>query len=420
MGDDNELKLVRTGLEQDLNAVVKVSGVLSVPEIVPAARQMAADGIVLLKNENKLLPLRAEQTVAVFGRCAVNYFVVGYGSGGDVIPPYRSSLMDGLRKNGVKVEEKLAERYAQWCAVPGNLPDESAWGQWPMSYPEMPLTEEVVAEAAKDSDAALVVIGRAAGEDRENLLEPGSYYLTDDEKQMLDFVTAHFNKVCVVMDCGNVIDMGWTEDYGNRIQAIVYAWQGGMEGGFAAADVLYGKVNPSGRLTDTIARRYEDYPSSAHFGGKAFNAYAEDIYVGYRYFETFAKKKALYPFGFGLSYTQFEISDIRADTDVIQANEPFHVTAKVRNAGNRAGETVIQLYSNVHVPGQLTPVRSLTDWQRICLGVGQQMEVTFELTLAQLSQLDAEGRAVTPRGKVRIAVGEDSHAPFTVALPVEA
>ena len=146
-----------------------------------------------------------------------------------------------------------------------------------MSYPEMPLTEEVVAEAAKDSDAALVVIGRAAGEDRENLLEPGSYYLTDDEKQMLDFVTAHFIKVCVVMDCGNVIDMGWTEDYGNRIQAIVYAWQGGMEGGFAAADVLYGKVNPSGRLTDTIARRYEDYPSSAHFGGKAFNAYAEDI-----------------------------------------------------------------------------------------------------------------------------------------------
>ena len=96
------------------------------------------------------------------------------------------------------------------------------------------------------------------------------------------------------------------------------------------------------------------------------------------------------------------------------------MTAKVRNAGNRAGETVIQLYSNVHVPGQLTPVRSLTDWQHICLGVGQQMEVTFELTLAQLSQLDAEGRTVTPRGKVRIAVGEDSHAPFTVTLPVEA
>ena len=138
----------------------------------------------------------------------------------------------------------------------------------------------------------------------------------------------------------------------------------------------------------------------------------------YRYLDE--KNAPLFPFGFGLSYTQFEISDIRADTDVIQANEPFHVTAKVRNAGNRAGETVIQLYSNVHVPGQLTPVRSLTDWQRICLGVGQQMKVTFELTLAQLSQLDAEGRTVTPRGKVRIAVGEDSHAPFTVTLPVEA
>ena len=164
MNDDNELKLMRTGLEQDLNAVITVSGKLTVPQIVPVARQMAADGIVLLKNEGGLLPLRAEQTVAVFGRCAVNTFVVGYGSGGDVIPPYRSSLMEGLRQDGVKVAEKLAERYAQWCAIPGNLPDENAWGQWPMSYPEMPLDEGIVAEAAQDSDAALVVIGRGSRE----------------------------------------------------------------------------------------------------------------------------------------------------------------------------------------------------------------------------------------------------------------
>ena len=387
MGDDNELKLVRTGLEQDLNAVVKVSGVLSVPEIVPAARQMAADGIVLLKNENKLLPLRAEQTVAVFGRCAVNYFVVGYGSGGDVIPPYRSSLMDGLRKNGVKVEEKLAERYAQWCAVPGNLPDESAWGQWPMSYPEMPLTEEVVAEAAKDSDAALVVSGRAAGEDRENLLEPGSYYLTDDEKQMLDFVTAHFNKVCVVMDCGNVIDMGWTEDYGNRIQAIVYAWQGGMEGGFAAADVLYGKVNPSGRLTDTIARRYEDYPSSAHFGGKAFNAYAEDIYVGYRYFETFAKKKALYPFGFGLSYTQFAM---RAQAQ--REGDKISVSVEVKNTGDIAGREVVQCYLTLPCGVLGNPAKVLATFAKTgLLKPGQSEMLKLRVDLADFASYDDAG-----------------------------
>ena len=387
MGDDNELKLVRTGLEQDLNAVVKVSGVLSVPEIVPAARQMAADGIVLLKNENKLLPLRAEQTVAVFGRCAVNYFVVGYGSGGDVIPPYRSSLMDGLRKNGVKVEEKLAERYAQWCAVPGNLPDESAWGQWPMSYPEMPLTEEVVAEAAKDSDAALVVIGRAAGEDRENLLEPGSYYLTDDEKQMLDFVTAHFNKVCVVMDCGNVIDMGWTEDYGNRIQAIVYAWQGGMEGGFAAADVLYGKVNPSGRLTDTIARRYEDYPSSAHFGGKAFNAYAEDIYVGYRYFETFAKKKALYPFGFGLSYTQFAMQ-----AQAQREGDEISVSVEVKNTGDIAGREVVQCYLTLPCGVLGNPAKVLAAFAKTgLLKPGQSEMLKLRVDLADFASYDDAG-----------------------------
>lgn len=387
MNDDNELKLVRTGLEQDLNAVVKVSGVLSAPEIAPTARQMAADGLVLLKNERKLLPLRAQDTVAVFGRCAVNYFVVGYGSGGDVIPPYRSNLMDGLRQNGVRVEEELAQRYAQWCAVPGNLPDENAWGQWPMSYPEMPLTESIVADAAKASDVALVVIGRAAGEDRENLLEPGSYYLTDEEKRMLDLVTARFDKVCVIMDCGNVIDMGWVEDYGDKLGAIVYAWQGGMEGGYAVADVLTGKVNPSGRLTDTIARRYADYPSSAYFGAKASNAYVEDIYVGYRYFETFAQDKVLYPFGYGLSYTQFELQ-AKAERE----GDEIRVSVEVKNVGDVAGRQVAQCYLTLPCGALGNPSKVLAAFGKTALlAPGQSETMQLDINLADFASYDDAG-----------------------------
>ena len=389
MNDDNELKLARTGLEQDLNAVVKVSGVLSAPEIAPMARQMAADGLVLLKNERKLLPLRAQDTVAVFGRCAVNYFVVGYGSGGDVIPPYRSNLMDGLRQNGVRMEEELAQRYAQWCAVPGNLPDENAWGQWPMSYPEMPLTESIVADAAKASDVALVVIGRAAGEDRENLLEPGSYYLTDEEKRMLDLVTARFDKVCVIMDCGNAIDMGWVEDYGDKLDAIVYAWQGGMEGGYAVADVLTGKVNPSGRLTDTIARRYADYPSSAYFGGKASNAYVEDIYVGYRYFETFAQDKVLYPFGYGLSYTQFELQ-AKAERE----GDEIRVSVEVKNVGDVAGRQVAQCYLTLPCGALGNPSKVLAAFGKTALlAPGQSETVQLDINLADFASYDDAGSA---------------------------
>lgn len=409
MNDDNELKLMRTGLEQDLNTVITVSGRLTVPQIVPVARQMAADGIVLLKNEGGLLPLRAEQTVAVFGRCAVNYFVVGYGSGGDVIPPYRSSLMEGLRQDGVKVDEKLAGRYAQWCAVPGNLPDENAWGQWPMSYPEMPLDEGIVAEAAQDSDVALVVIGRAAGEDRENLLQPGSYYLTDDEKNMLDLVTARFDRVCVVMDCGNVIDMSWAEDYGDKLDAIVYAWQGGMEGGYAAADVLCGKVNPSGRLTDTIARRYEDYPSSAYFGGKTSNAYVEDIYVGYRYFETFAKEKALYPFGYGLSYTRFEMQ-----AQAQREGNAIEVAVEVKNVGGTAGRQVAQCYLTLPCGVLGNPAKVLAAFGKTgLLEPGQSEVLKLHIDLTQFASYDDAGATghksclVLQAGAYGVEVGEN-------------
>lgn len=379
-------RIHRTGLEQDLNRTEE-SGRLAVPEIAAQARAMAADGIVLLKNEDKTLPITGQTRVAVFGRSAVNYFTVGYGSGGDVVSPYRRNLMEGLLEHGVKVDGILASQYETWCSRPRNVPDEGYWAHWPMSNPEMPLKAEDVAAAALRCDMALVVIGRAAGESRENVLKPGSYYLTDREKAMLDVVATYFHRVCLVMDCGNVIDMSWMRDYENKLTAIVYAWQGGMESGTALADVLTGAVNPSGKLTDTIAVKYEDYPSSQSFGAMAFNAYTEDIYVGYRYFETFAPDRVLYPFGFGLSYTRFRLSSQAA----VSGNQ-VTVNTTVENVGDEAGREVVQVYVDLPCGTLGNPKRVLAGFKKTgLLQPGQQQVVDVSFDLASLASFDDTG-----------------------------
>ena len=379
-------RIHRTGLEQDLNRT-EGSGRLAVPEIAAQARAMAADGIVLLKNEDKTLPITGQTRVAVFGRSAVNYFTVGYGSGGDVVSPYRRNLMEGLLEHGVKVDGILASQYETWCSRPRNVPDEGYWAHWPMSNPEMPLKAEDVAAAALRCDMALVVIGRAAGESRENVLKPGSYYLTDREKAMLDVVATYFHRVCLVMDCGNVIDMSWTRDYENKLTAIVYAWQGGMESGTALADVLTGAVNPSGKLTDTIAVKYEDYPSSQSFGAMAFNAYTEDIYVGYRYFETFAPDRVLYSFGFGLSYTRFRLSSQAA----VSGNQ-VTVNTTVENMGDEAGREVVQVYVDLPCGTLGNPKRVLAGFKKTgLLRPGQQQVVDVSFDLASLASFDDTG-----------------------------
>ena len=379
-------RINKTGLEQELNRAT-LSGKLPVPEIADKARALASDGIVLLKNENNTLPITGDTTVAVFGRCAVDYFTVGYGSGGDVIAPYRKNLMEGLLERGVKVDGILASQYETWCSLPKNVPDEGYWGHWPMSYPEMSLKTADVAAAAQRCSLALVVIGRAAGEARENVLKPGSYYLTDREKAMLDLVTTCFSRVCVVMDCGNIIDMGWTRDYGDRISAIVYAWQGGMESGTALADVLTGAVNPSGKLTDTIAACYEDYPSSQSFGGREFNAYTEDIYVGYRYFETFAPERVLYPFGFGLSYTRFRLSSQAA----VSGNQ-VTVSTQVENVGDEPGREVVQVYVDLPCGRLGNPKRVLAGFRKTgLLQPGMHESLTIAFNLEELASYDDTG-----------------------------
>ena len=227
------------------------------PGVDVLIRQAGAESCVLLKNDG-VLPLAPEEEVAVFGRCQLDWFYVGYGSGGDVKAPYYVNLIDGLQSAGVPVNAAVLNRYSSWTREEENEADHGWWGHWPYSHPEMPLDAALVRTAASTAKTALVVIGRAAGEDRENTLTKGSYYLTDAEREMLDAVTAAFSRVVVLMNIGGVMDFAWTEDYGDRLSAVLIVWQGGMESGNAAADVLTGSACPSGRLCDTIARRYAD------------------------------------------------------------------------------------------------------------------------------------------------------------------
>ena len=336
-------KLIRkiTGSEV---AQASVGGVMAGEinkNLVPLARQAGAEGCVLLKNEGAALPFTDEDNVAVFGRVQNDYFFVGNGSGGDVCVPYKKSLIDGIKENkAFSINEELSKMYMAWSFTPKNQVDPGFWAHWPRFYPEMKLKKDVVANARKISNKALVIIGRSAGEDRENVLEKGSFYLTDDEIRLLDAVTAEFDKVVLLLNIGSVIDFEKIASYGDKISAIMIVWQGGMESGNSVSDVLSGKVNPCGKLTDTIALKYSDYPSADNFGNKLKNYYKEDIFVGYRYFETFCPDKVLFEFGYGLSYTDFEIKvqSCRLENGVLT------VSASVTNTGKYAGKQVLELY----------------------------------------------------------------------------
>ena len=317
------------------NSVAEVDdGIDTNEDFKKLCRKVAADSCVLLKNDN-ILPIKNEK-VSLFGRCQTNYFYVGYGSGGDVKAPYKVSLLEGLKNNNFNLNEELVDVYEKWCKK--NPPYDGYWGAWPMCYDEMPLKEQDVIKYSKESDVALYVIGRSSGEDRENKLIKGSLYLTKTEEQNLSLISKHFNKVVVLINAGCVIDMSFVEKL--NIGAVMYVWQGGQESGNGIADVLNGTVNPSGKLSNTIAPII-DYPSTKNFGDKVFNNYEEDIYVGYRAFETFnsLKDKVIYPFGYGLSYTKFEFKNVNASYE-----NGVKITLDVKNIGDYSGKEVVQLY----------------------------------------------------------------------------
>jgi len=310
-------------------------------EYLEKAVQVNTEGAVLLRNEGKALPLDRSREIALFGRVQLDYYKSGVGSGGLVNVDKVTNIADGLLEAGAKLNEELLSVYRKWVAENPYDPGEG-WGSEPWSQKEMPLTDELVAKAAGTASAAVVVIGRTAGEEMDNSAKPGSYLLSEGEEQMLRAVRAGFDTMIVLLNVGNIIDMRFVDKYSP--EAVMYIWQGGMTGGTGTARLLLGDVSPSGRLPDTIAYSLSDYPSDSCFGGKDSNIYYEDIYVGYRWFETFTPNKVRYPFGYGLSYTDFEsrVESIERGRAEAYSGDTYRI--RVTNMGERPGKEVVQLY----------------------------------------------------------------------------
>lgn len=372
------------------------------------AAKMVSEGIVMLKNENNALPLDTDKEVAVFGRIQFHYYKSGTGSGGMVNVTKVVNILDGLIDNGVKVNEKLLDTYRKWDKEnPFDLGE--GWGGEPWSQKEMPLDEGLVKETAKSCETAIVIIGRTAGEEQDNRLEAGSYLLSDDEIAMLTVVRENFKKVVLLLNVGNIIDM---TDI-NRIapDSVLYVWQGGMTGGKGTADVLTGKVSPSGKLPDTIAYKASDYPSDANFGREENrDIYAEDIYVGYRYFETFAKDKVLYPFGFGLSYTGFEIKTEKAEI----TEGAVKLSVSVKNIGSYKGKEVIEVYCEAPQGRLGKAARVLCGFEKTRELVPQEEQVVeIAVDIAKLASYDDSGVTgnksccVLEAGEYKFYVGSD-------------
>lgn len=317
---------------------------------------MAAEGSVLLEN-NGVLPFKSGQKVAIFGRTQETYIKSGTGSGGLVRPEEIPCIIKSLRENGVfSIDEELAEIYKNWVAE-NPFDNGNGWATEPWSQVEMPLTEELVKLASDCNDAAVIIIGRTAGEDRDNTDNEGSFYLSKGETEMIKQVTNHFEKTVVVLNVGNLIDLSFIDSF--PVSSLLYVWQGGEMGANALADILSGKASPCGKLPDTQAFALSDYPSSTNFGDRYSTVYQEDIYVGYRYFETFAPKKVRYPFGYGKTYSDFE-----TNFDAFIKDGKVFVEANVKNIGSFTAREVIQVYFGAPCGKLGTPVKQLAAFKK--------------------------------------------------------
>ena len=384
------------------------------------SRKLAADGCVLLKNENNILPIKPENIVSFFGRTQIDYIKCGIGSGGMVHTEYVVNIIDGVLANpNINVNTELLEIYKKWISEnPADIGED--WDSAPRFQKEYIPDESIVKKAYEKSDTAVIILGRNAGEGKDNSAEKGNWYLTDDEEALLGVVSKYFENTAVLLNVGNIIDMSWVEKY--NIKAVMYVWQGGQEGGNAVADVLSGKVNPSGRLSDTIAKNIFDYPCSKNFGREDFNLYQEDIYVGYRYFETFAPDRVLYPFGYGLSYTDFRIEPY----NVVEKDNKISAKINITNIGNVSGREVVQVY--VEAPqGKLGKAkRSLCAFAKTGLiEPGKSESVLIETDIAELASYDDGGMTghkscyVLEAGEYNIYIGKnvrDAKKAFTFTV----
>lgn len=376
-----------------------------------ASARAVSGGIVMLKNDGAL-PLKQGGTAAVFGRIQLHYYKSGTGSGGMVNVSKVIGITDGLLDAGYKLDEQLLNAYREWDEQ-NPFDYGEGWGGEPWSQKEMPLTDELVSGAASRADAAIVIIGRTAGEEMDNKLEKGAFLLSDLEEDMLRRVTSAFDKTVVLLNTGGLIDMSFMDRY--PVSAVMYVWQGGMVGGAGTAAVLTGEVSPSGKLPDTIAYEISDYPSDKFFGSGNMDCYGEDIYVGYRYFETFAKDRVRFPFGFGMSYTSFDTaaSDFKLDGDKVTGS------VNVKNAGSTPGREVVQIYCSAPQGKLGKPARVLCGFDKTrALQPGESQTLSFEIPLESVASYDDSGVTghksawILEQGDYVLYVGADVRSAF--------
>ncbi len=379
-------------------------------EHIALSKDAAKEGMVLLKNQNQVLPLPRGSKVALFGKGTFDY-VKGGGGSGDVYVPYTRNLYEGFsqKKESVSVFEKLADFYRE------NVKKQYAEGAVPGMTLEPEVPEELLCEAKAFTDTAVITICRFSGEgwDRKSvadtkndrlsdneevmtamsarLFENGDFYLTKAEEALVDTVKENFAKVIVVMNVGGMVDTTWfAKD--DLIDAVLMAWQGGMEGGLAAAELLIGEGTPSGKLSDTFADKLEDYPSSYNFHeSEEYVDYTDDIYVGYRYFETIpgAREKVNYCFGFGLSYTSFALSNIKAEC----LEEEIQISLDVCNTGKYSGKEVVQVYFSAPQGKLGKPARQLAAFRKTKeLQPGESQHLILTFPVAQMASYDDLGK----------------------------
>ena len=371
------------------------------------ARRAAAEGIVLLKNEDHILPLKQGCSVAIYGAGAGKTIKGGTGSG-DVNERENVSVFQGMKNAGFHVTneawiesyEKIYDKARQdWkndiLSRTGKGADTMDFFAVYSTTPfVMPAGDPITKPAdGENTDTAVYVLSRVAGEGADRNADKGDYYLNDEEYQMLADICEYYRDVIIVINAGAQVDLSFMDEFSN-IKALLSIVQPGMEGGNALADIMSGKVNPSGKLTDSWAYKFEDYPNADTFSHNNGNVdteiYEEGIYVGYRYFDTFGVP-VRYGFGFGLSYTEFEISDYCLEN---VSAEKITISATVKNTGKVSGKEVVQIY--VSLPGGILEKEA----RRLCaytktseLKPGESEKVSLVIDMNQLTSYDEKRAA---------------------------
>ncbi len=368
--------------------------------------QGAEEGIVLLKNEKDTLPLSKNASVAFFGRMQKEYLHLGTGSGGRVHPTEKTDIFSSLVSLGLSPDEEVEAFYDAFVAEHPYV----GHGQWnhPASQEEPLLEEAFVSSAAARNEIALCVITRTAGESKDLGEGRGDFRLTETELANLKLLRGKFSRLVILLNVCGVMEFAELNE--ENADAILLLWQGGMMGGLAAAKVLLGEVNPSGKLPDTIAYSRNDYPAHKNFGAADRNIYQEDIYVGYRYFDTFAPEKILYPFGYGLSYTKFEVKA----SSFSLADGAFALEVSVTNVGKYPGKEVAQCYVTLPCGRLGNPAKVLVAFAKTdLLNPGETEELLLTFSYESFASYDDRNYAwLLQQGVYSILLGNTEISSF--------